>query len=222
MRPPQPSAHGRQEVGADREKRFRKLAASANASSPDDTRPDALDIAMKRTFLATPENGSRSSRSRSYTPRNHNHASSGSEASTSQVRGLCDAMRNNILQRAEAAETLPSDRNLFKEFKNRVMHQSSGQDSARGDLRRAVPICRFDAEKRVKRTSCAICLSPFKHGDLLHCMPCGASHFFHLQCAQQWLSGSTTCPLCRSDQRVHEALGEAPMSKHVLRSQKKP
>jgi len=43
-------------------------------------------------------------------------------------------------------------------------------------------------------TSCAVCLSEYKEGDVLRDLPCG--HQFHRRCADQWLARSKRCPLC--------------------------
>jgi hypothetical protein len=48
--------------------------------------------------------------------------------------------------------------------------------------------------------SCMICLSSFKAGDDVPCLPCG--HCFHTECISRWLSdrpGKPTCPLCCKD-----------------------
>lgn len=44
---------------------------------------------------------------------------------------------------------------------------------------------------------CAICLSPPELGGRVTTLPCG--HSFHYLCITQWLTRSTTCPLCRQD-----------------------
>lgn len=46
-------------------------------------------------------------------------------------------------------------------------------------------------------SSCSICLSDFKEGEVLRALPeCG--HLFHLQCVDPWLRSRPTCPLCRT------------------------
>ena len=44
---------------------------------------------------------------------------------------------------------------------------------------------------------CAICLNPPELGGRVTTLPCG--HSFHYLCITQWLTRSTTCPLCRQD-----------------------
>lgn len=44
---------------------------------------------------------------------------------------------------------------------------------------------------------CAICLNPPELGGRVTTLPCG--HLFHYLCITQWLTRSTTCPLCRQD-----------------------
>ncbi|XP_042425677.1 RING-H2 finger protein ATL70-like [Zingiber officinale] len=46
-------------------------------------------------------------------------------------------------------------------------------------------------------SSCSICLSDLKEGEVLRELPeCG--HSFHLQCVDPWLRSRPTCPLCRT------------------------
>ncbi|XP_074576263.1 RING-H2 finger protein ATL70-like [Curcuma longa] len=46
-------------------------------------------------------------------------------------------------------------------------------------------------------SSCSICLSDFKEGEVLRALTeCG--HSFHLQCVDPWLRSRPTCPLCRT------------------------
>ncbi|XP_051134025.1 NEP1-interacting protein 1-like [Andrographis paniculata] len=47
-------------------------------------------------------------------------------------------------------------------------------------------------------TSCAICLQDLKGGDCARLLP-SCSHFFHLQCIDEWLTRQGTCPMCRKD-----------------------
>jgi hypothetical protein len=50
--------------------------------------------------------------------------------------------------------------------------------------------------------SCAVCLSEFDYGDRLRRLPCG--HYFHRQCADEWMRRNKRCPLCiRAIDEVH-------------------
>ncbi|XP_009590909.1 putative RING-H2 finger protein ATL69 [Nicotiana tomentosiformis] len=44
---------------------------------------------------------------------------------------------------------------------------------------------------------CAICLSDYCAKDLVRCIP-ECQHCFHVDCVDEWLRKSGTCPICRS------------------------
>ncbi|XP_027336994.1 E3 ubiquitin-protein ligase ATL4-like [Abrus precatorius] len=44
---------------------------------------------------------------------------------------------------------------------------------------------------------CAVCLSKFRHDDLLRLLPL-CCHAFHAECIDTWLQSNLSCPLCRS------------------------
>jgi hypothetical protein len=46
-----------------------------------------------------------------------------------------------------------------------------------------------DAEMDAK-TSCVICMQPYRRGELLKALPCGGAHFFHPACIARWLIGA--------------------------------
>ncbi|KAJ7519623.1 hypothetical protein O6H91_20G046800 [Diphasiastrum complanatum] len=46
-------------------------------------------------------------------------------------------------------------------------------------------------------TSCSICLSDYKDGELLKMLP-DCRHVFHAQCIDSWLRLHATCPMCRT------------------------
>ncbi|KAJ5994212.1 hypothetical protein N7451_009936 [Penicillium sp. IBT 35674x] len=71
---------------------------------------------------------------------------------------------------------------------------------------------------------CAICLNPPELGGRVTTLPCG--HLFHYLCITQWLTRSTTCPLCRQDAvplNQHESINrddephhsDSPPERHV-------
>ncbi|GFS14408.1 E3 ubiquitin-protein ligase RNF130 [Elysia marginata] len=44
---------------------------------------------------------------------------------------------------------------------------------------------------------CAICIEPYKDGDIIRLMPC--RHVFHKSCVDPWLLDHRTCPMCKLD-----------------------
>ena len=48
------------------------------------------------------------------------------------------------------------------------------------------------------QVECAICFALLEEDELVRCLP-NCNHFFHLDCVDKWLSGQSTCPICRSD-----------------------
>ncbi|KAI4384363.1 hypothetical protein MLD38_002530 [Melastoma candidum] len=48
----------------------------------------------------------------------------------------------------------------------------------------------------VEHSQCTVCLSEYRHGDMLRILPnCG--HSFHATCIDIWLQEHSTCPVCR-------------------------
>ncbi|KAG9133881.1 hypothetical protein Leryth_004613 [Lithospermum erythrorhizon] len=44
---------------------------------------------------------------------------------------------------------------------------------------------------------CSICLSDYNAKDIVRCIP-GCNHCFHVDCVDDWLQISATCPVCRN------------------------
>ena len=44
---------------------------------------------------------------------------------------------------------------------------------------------------------CAICLTKYVDEDDLMVLQCDKRHFFHWDCARQWIKIKPSCPLCR-------------------------
>ncbi|KAJ1484662.1 hypothetical protein T484DRAFT_1621373, partial [Baffinella frigidus] len=47
------------------------------------------------------------------------------------------------------------------------------------------------------RASCSICLVDYEEGDHLRMLPC--LHQYHQCCADKWLLGSNSCPVCKTN-----------------------
>ncbi|KAI3792622.1 hypothetical protein L2E82_06507 [Cichorium intybus] len=45
--------------------------------------------------------------------------------------------------------------------------------------------------------TCAICLSDYKHKELLRTIP-ECNHYFHVECIDEWLKLNMACPMCRN------------------------
>lgn len=58
-------------------------------------------------------------------------------------------------------------------------------------------------EKKGENRECPICMIEFNVGDPIRFLPC--MHYYHMQCADEWLMRSFSCPSCM--QRVDIGLG---------------
>ncbi|KAI3935132.1 hypothetical protein MKX01_031399 [Papaver californicum] len=54
-------------------------------------------------------------------------------------------------------------------------------------------------------TTCSICLSEYLPTETLKIIP-SCNHYFHSKCIDQWLSMSSTCPVCRESQSLQSLL----------------
>ncbi|TKY68840.1 E3 ubiquitin-protein ligase ATL4 [Spatholobus suberectus] len=63
----------------------------------------------------------------------------------------------------------------------------------------SLPLFTFSSVTRrsAAAADCAVCLSKFRHDDLLRLLPL-CCHAFHAECIDTWLQSNLTCPLCRS------------------------
>ncbi|XP_077218850.1 putative RING-H2 finger protein ATL69 [Tasmannia lanceolata] len=50
---------------------------------------------------------------------------------------------------------------------------------------------------QMENGTCPICLSEYKEGEMLRCIP-ECKHCFHVGCVDEWLRMSATCPMCRN------------------------
>jgi hypothetical protein len=72
-----------------------------------------------------------------------------------------------------------------------------GDDSQHLNSNGLVPIGRETPDKSTDADCCSVCLSSYEEGELLIVLPC--RHHYHKLCLSEWLSGHTTCPLCKHD-----------------------
>ncbi|KAI3977086.1 hypothetical protein MKX01_004061 [Papaver californicum] len=54
-------------------------------------------------------------------------------------------------------------------------------------------------------TTCSICISEYQPTETLKIIP-SCNHYFHSKCIDQWLSMSSTCPVCRESQSLQSLL----------------
>lgn len=59
----------------------------------------------------------------------------------------------------------------------------------------------LDEEKtpNAEDNECAICLNLYADEEEIMVLECDKRHFFHWQCACEWLRIKPACPLCRQD-----------------------
>ncbi|RLM59111.1 putative RING zinc finger domain superfamily protein [Panicum miliaceum] len=59
-------------------------------------------------------------------------------------------------------------------------------------------VCRYRKEEAWKEPTCAVCLADFDDGEAVRVLP-ECMHYFHAECIDSWLRGSTSCPMCRAE-----------------------
>ncbi|RLM69116.1 putative RING zinc finger domain superfamily protein [Panicum miliaceum] len=59
-------------------------------------------------------------------------------------------------------------------------------------------VCRYRKEEAWKEPTCAVCLADFDDGEAVRVLP-ECMHYFHAECIDTWLRGSTSCPMCRAE-----------------------
>ncbi|CAN6270062.1 unnamed protein product [Urochloa humidicola] len=80
---------------------------------------------------------------------------------------------------------------------------SGGVDAA---TLRVMPVTVYCRAKDGEALECAVCLAELADGEAARFLPrCG--HGFHAECVDLWLTGHTTCPLCRVAVDVDRAAG---------------
>eukprot|EP00826_Nyctotherus_ovalis_P039096 TRINITY_DN3729_c0_g1_i3.p1 TRINITY_DN3729_c0_g1~~TRINITY_DN3729_c0_g1_i3.p1 ORF type:complete len:244 (-),score=32.81 TRINITY_DN3729_c0_g1_i3:161-892(-) len=110
----------------------------------------------------------------------------------------------------------------FREIMRRVVllsrleiENESMEDTERGlspEILSQLPVYRYKAAKgsletqseleRDPKDFCAICMEMYKDKDEILIFTC--CHQFHSICAQQWLSGSKECPVCKKEVTIDE------------------
>ncbi|OUS49687.1 hypothetical protein BE221DRAFT_66928 [Ostreococcus tauri] len=101
-------------------------------------------------------------------------------------------------------------RRQLRRFREQRMTQLAFQDGTRGqqtgtpeEVVQALPIVKFDPvlkeviESEGHDPTCTICLDDYTNGEELRRLP-SCKHLFHKECADLWLRGSCTCPICRT------------------------
>ncbi|PIA55486.1 hypothetical protein AQUCO_00700050v1 [Aquilegia coerulea] len=69
--------------------------------------------------------------------------------------------------------------------------------SASGASIGALERTKYKTEDWKEVMSCSVCCEEFMTGEEITKMPCFSAHIFHMDCIQDWLKVSHTCPLCR-------------------------
>ncbi|KAE7996588.1 hypothetical protein FH972_001299 [Carpinus fangiana] len=63
-----------------------------------------------------------------------------------------------------------------------------------------------EAPNSGEQAECCICLGVFEDGDKVKVLPL-CRHYYHSECVDRWLSGHSSCPLCRSSVLVDTPVG---------------
>ncbi|XP_074347248.1 putative E3 ubiquitin-protein ligase RHA4A [Apium graveolens] len=94
---------------------------------------------------------------------------------------------------------------------NPMYHQSSRRrhvvlevGGLKQDLKDKLHAIVFDEELKARESLCCVCLGEFEMKEELKQLP-SCKHIFHSNCICNWLSSSTTCPLCRCSLVVDNA-----------------
>ncbi|KAF8647782.1 hypothetical protein HU200_065197 [Digitaria exilis] len=56
----------------------------------------------------------------------------------------------------------------------------------------------YRKEEPWKESTCPVCLADFDDGEVVRVLP-ECMHYFHAECIDTWLRGSTSCPMCRAE-----------------------
>lgn len=70
--------------------------------------------------------------------------------------------------------------------------------TSRTHLVGAAVVCRYRKEEAWNESTCPVCLADFDDGEVVRVLP-ECMHYFHADCIDTWLRGSTSCPMCRAE-----------------------
>lgn len=59
-------------------------------------------------------------------------------------------------------------------------------------------VLQYRKEEPWKESTCPVCLADFDDGEVVRVLP-ECMHYFHAECIDTWLRGSTSCPMCRAE-----------------------
>ncbi|KAJ1256675.1 hypothetical protein BS78_K334700 [Paspalum vaginatum] len=62
----------------------------------------------------------------------------------------------------------------------------------------AAVVCRYRQAEDWKESTCPVCLADFDDGETVRVLP-ECMHYYHAECIDTWLRGSTSCPMCRAE-----------------------
>ncbi|XP_062181761.1 receptor homology region, transmembrane domain- and RING domain-containing protein 1-like [Phragmites australis] len=62
----------------------------------------------------------------------------------------------------------------------------------------AAVVCPYRKEEAWSESTCPVCLADFADGEAVRVLP-ECMHYFHADCIDTWLRGSTSCPMCRAE-----------------------
>ncbi|XP_041001407.1 LOW QUALITY PROTEIN: RING-H2 finger protein ATL66-like [Juglans microcarpa x Juglans regia] len=60
-----------------------------------------------------------------------------------------------------------------------------------------IPLRSLEAPNSMVQAECCICLGVFEDGEKVKVLP-PCRHCYHSECVDRWLSGHSSCPLCRA------------------------
>ncbi|KAI3886814.1 hypothetical protein MKW98_017166 [Papaver atlanticum] len=105
-----------------------------------------------------------------------------------------------------------NDRSIFSAFGYHpsfiAAHEQPVKDGLDSSIIESFPRILLDEKLRLPNpndTTCSICISEYLPTETLKIIP-SCNHYFHAKCIDQWLSVSSTCPVCRESQSLQSLL----------------